>query len=118
MPYYYYLSANAQVCEPGLPCDVNVLVTGIQGFLFEDDIKTCLQCAFDGVNSTTAVWSGPGGTIAAPFGSVSNGVLEICNTEEFIAVGPVVLTCTQTTSHQIIGHFRSEFLRSDRELLV
>ena len=110
MPYYYYLSANAQVCEPGLPCDVNVLVTGIQGFLFEDDIKTCLQCAFGGVNSTTAVWSGPVGTIAAPFGSVSNGVLEICNIEElFIALGPtVVLTCTQTTSHQIITNFRSE----------
>ena len=106
---YYYLSANAQVCEPGLPCDVNVLVTGIQGVLFEDDIKTCLQCAFGGVNSTIAVWSGPGGTIAAPFGSVSNGVLEICNIEEFIALGlSVVLTCTHTTSHHIIGNFRSE----------
>ena len=89
---------------------MNVLVTGIQVFFFEDDIKTCLQCAFGGVNSTTAVWSGPGGTIAAPFGSVSNGVLEICNTEEFIAVAPVVLTCTQTTSHQIITQFRSELL--------
>ena len=100
---------NAQVCAPGLPCDVNVLVTGIQGFLFEDDVKTCLQCAFDGVNSTTAVWSRPAGSIVAPFGSVSNGVLEICNTEEFISLGPsVVLTCTQTSSHQIIGNFRSE----------